>query len=139
MNSLQAAMKDKSASTWRERKTMYKVGSPMKGCHHCGDVQVEESGKKRYLSGFQIFRSYRPWDTKWTYCCWECGAKDAACWEGAWDLGREPILGSRDAVKAVRLERRRDREKEIVPREKLDRIAQLRAIVKELKKETYAR
>ena len=39
MNKLQAAMKDKSASSWRERKVMYKVGSYFKGCDNCEEVK----------------------------------------------------------------------------------------------------
>ena len=65
MNKLQAAMKDKSASSWRERKVMYKVGSYFKGCSNCGEteeVEVGSSGRMvlRYLTGLQVFRSYSP-------------------------------------------------------------------------------
>ena len=137
MNALQAAMKDKSAKTWRERTVMYKVGSPMKGCKHCGDVVVdEETGKRRYTSGFQVFRAYKPWITHWTWMCAECGAKDLACWETdalglvEAELGKEPIVGCRDAVKARKYDLRRNATKlqeKPEPREpaKVARIKQL--------------
>ena len=84
---------------------MYKVGSPMKGCAHCGDVVVDEdTGRARYVSGFQVFRAYKPWNTGWTWMCAECGAKDLRCWAPDQDgmveamLGKEPIVGTREAV-----------------------------------------
>jgi hypothetical protein len=104
MTKLQAAMKDRSAQGWRERKIMYKVGSPMKGCLHCGDVEEDESGRSRYLSGFQVFRAYKPWETKWTWKCMECNSTDLACWANdslglvEAELGKEPVVGARDAV-----------------------------------------
>jgi hypothetical protein len=114
MNKLQASMRDKSAKTWRERTVMYKVGSPMKGCNHCGDVEVSESGRLRYTSGFQVFRAYRPWETGWTWKCQFCGAIDLQCWApdalglNERELGKEPILGARDVVKAKKDALRRD-------------------------------
>lgn len=115
MTKLQAAMKDKSAKSWKERIVMYKVGSPMKGCKHCGDIQEdEETGKKRYLSGFQVFRAYRPWETKWTFKCWECGSTDLNCWENdalglvAAEIGKEPIVGARDAVRERKYDLRKN-------------------------------
>ena len=103
MNKLQAAMKDKSASSWRERKVMYKVGSYFKGCNHCGEteeVEVGNSGRTvlRYLSGLQVFRAYQPKASGFTYYCWECSAKDLQCWSGALDIGVDAIVGSRDSV-----------------------------------------
>ncbi len=134
MNLLQAAMRDKSAKTWRERKTMYKVGSPMKGCHYCGDVEEDEvTGRRCYTSGFQVFRAYRPWETKWTWKCWECGATDLACWENdglglvEQELGKEPLLGNRDAVAEKKVLLRRAAMKLAAPRdpEKVARIKEL--------------
>lgn len=122
MNKLQAAMKDKSASSWRERKVMYKVGSYFKGCSNCGEteeVEVGSSGRMvlRYLTGLQVFRSYQPSAVKWTYWCYECGAKDEKCWENAIDIGQDAIVGSRDSVRARKAEMRRDAVKnDVVPK-----------------------
>ena len=103
MNKLQAALKDKSAATWRERKTMYRVGSFFKGCDHCGEteeVEVGNSGRTVlcYLSGYQVFRAYQPKASGFTYYCYECSAKDLQCWSGALDIGMDAIVGSRDSV-----------------------------------------
>lgn len=112
MTKLQAAMKDNSAKRWVENKVMYRVGSCFKGCAHCGDVEVEidDNGKekKRWLTGMQVFRSYHPKQVGWTYMCWDCTAKDEKCWEGAKDIGMEPILGTRSAVRSIKAARRRD-------------------------------
>ena len=106
MTKLQASLKDKSASTWRERKVMYRVGSYFKACRNCGQTTPVEtaSGKEvlRYLSGYAVYRAYQPSATGWTYRCDECFAKDLACWEDAIDIGRDAICGSRDAVRAVK-------------------------------------
>ena len=103
MNKLQAATRDRSAATWRERKVMYKVGSYFKGCGNCGEteeVEVGNSGRMvlRYLSGLQVFRAYQPNASGFTYWCWDCGAKDLKCWPGALDIGADAIVGSRDSV-----------------------------------------
>lgn len=141
MNKLQASIRDRAAATWRERKVMYKVGSPMKGCKFCGDVEEdEESGKRRYLSGFNVFRAYKPWETGWTWKCWECGSKDLACWETdaagmvEYELGREPIAGNRDVVRETKYRIRKSLmaqqdKPDVQPRSqaKVDRIAQLEA------------
>ena len=113
MNKLQAALKDKSAATWRERKTMYRVGSFFKGCDHCGEteeVEIGNSGRTvlRYLSGLQVFRAYQPSASGFTYWCWDCGAKDLKCWDGALDIGQDAIVGSRDSVRARKAKMRRD-------------------------------
>jgi hypothetical protein len=110
MNKLQAAMKDKSAKRWRESKTMYKVGSYFKGCRHCGETEEVErpSGRmvERWLTGHEVFRSYDPKSAGWTWWCWQCGAKDAACWDqseaAAAELGKPPIMGTRDAKAAAK-------------------------------------
>ena len=103
MNKLQAAMKDKSASTWRERKTMYKVGSCFKGCSNCGDVAEDESGRKRFVSGYEVFRAYLPKQTGFTWLCMSCGAKDLACWVDTYgELGKEPRVGCRSALAEIR-------------------------------------
>ena len=121
MKKLQAAMRDRSAATWRERKVMYRVGSYFKGCAHCGDTEEVEtaSGRTvlRYLTGHQVFRSYQPSAMKWTYWCYECGAKDEKCWENAVDIGRDAIVGSREAVRNRKAEMRRDAVKnDVVPK-----------------------
>lgn len=101
MTKLQAALKDKSAKAWNETKQYYRIGSHFKGCLNCGiKEEDEDTGSVRYLSGFQVFRSYKPWWIGWTYKCMECNATDLKCWEGASDIGKEPIVGCRDAVKA---------------------------------------
>ena len=122
MNKLQAALKDKSAATWRERKTMYRVGSFFKGCDHCGEteeVEIGNSGRTvlRYLSGYQVFRAYQPKASGFTYYCYECSAKDLTCWPNALDIGMDAIVGSRDSVRARKAEMRRDAVKnDVVPK-----------------------
>lgn len=139
MNFLQAAMKDKSAKTWRERTTMYKVGSPMKGCHHCGDIEETESGRRRYTSGFQVFRAYKPWAAGWTWKCMECGATDLACWEAdalgmtEYMLGKEPIVGTRDAVAGKRYAIRKELEGKVEKPER--RVPERVSRIKELEDE----
>jgi hypothetical protein len=142
MNKLQASMRDRSAKTWKERITMYKVGSPMKGCHNCGDVEYdEESGRRRYLSGFQVFRSYKPWETKWTWSCQECGAKDLACWEPDQDgmvehmLGKEPIVGARGAVASRKYSLRKSLMADKPKEKKEPRVPEQVARIEELKME----
>ena len=89
----QADMKDSNHSRrWRESKIYYKIGSYFKGCQNCGEKEIIKLGERsvvRYLSGYQVMRSYKPWVVGWTYWCYECGAKDAKCWK-AEDYGLEP-------------------------------------------------
>ena len=107
MNKLAAAIKDKSAKTWTERKMWYKVGSCFKACLNCGDYEEGEDGRGRWTSGYEVFRSYRPWQTKWTWSCFSCGAKDLACWVDTYgELGKEPRVGCRSALAEIRKERR---------------------------------
>jgi hypothetical protein len=114
MTKLQAAMKDKSAKTWPERKQMYKVGSPMKGCLHCGNTEEDENGRVRYTSGFQVFRSYMPQWTKWTWKCWECGSTDLSCWAAddlglvEAQLGKEPVIKPKDQMAKYRYALRKE-------------------------------
>ena len=112
MNKLQAAGKDRSAASWRERKVMYKVGSYFRGCRNCGDTEWVElpSGKEveRWLTGTDVFQAYKPSWSGFTYCCWSCGAKDLRCWDIATDIGLDALVGTRDAVRAVRADRRRE-------------------------------
>ena len=104
MNKLQAAMKDRSALTWRERKVMFRVGSVFRGCRFCGITYWVElpSGKEveRWSTGLDVFRAYQPKASGFTYYCWSCSAKDLVCWPGALDIGMDAIVGCRDAVKA---------------------------------------
>jgi hypothetical protein len=82
------------------RKVAYKVGSPMKGCYNCGDYDLITVGRrtvKQYTSGFDVWRSYCPSQTEWTYYCYECSAKDYKAWENAKDVGEEPIRGTAEA------------------------------------------
>jgi hypothetical protein len=76
VNKLAASMKDRSAKSWSERRMYYKVGSCFKGCQNCGEVAEDESGRLRFVSGYEVFRAYRPWQTGFTWLCMECGAKD---------------------------------------------------------------
>ena len=113
MNKLQAATHDRSAATWRERKVMYKVGSYFKGCSNCGETEEVEVGNLgrtvlRYLSGLQVFRAYQPSASGFTYWCWDCGAKDLKCWDGALDIGMDAIVGSRDSVRARKMVLRKE-------------------------------
>lgn len=114
MKKLQAAMRDKAAKRWHEARVMYKVGSPMKGCRNCGEEEEVEDGKWQFTSGFQVFRAYKPWWTKWTWKCWECGATDLACWAPdelgliEAELGKEPLLGNREGVRKKKYQLRRE-------------------------------
>lgn len=111
MKRLQAAMRDASAKRARENRHCYRVGSVFKGCHNCGDYTFENVGGrevKRYTSGFNVFRSYAPCNTKWTYACAECGAKDLRAWEDANDIGTFAIRGTRDAVREQKYRLRKE-------------------------------
>ena len=141
MTKLQAAMKDNSAKGWVERRVMYKVGSCFKGCAHCGDVEVEvlDNGRerKRWKTGMSVYRSYHPKQVGWTYICWDCTAKDEKCWEGAKDIGMDPILGTRSAIANIKAARRREEvgnERAMVRRHptRADEIADLERQVEEL-------
>jgi len=107
MNKLAASMKDRSAKSWSERRMYYKIGSCFAGCRNCGDVVEDEFGRKRFVSGYEVFRAYRPWQTGFTWICMSCGAKDLACWSDTHgELGKEPRVGCRSALAEIRKERR---------------------------------
>ena len=107
MNKLAASMKDRSAKSWSERRMYYKVGSCFKGCQNCGEVAEDESGRLRFVSGYEVFRADRPWQTGFTWLCMECGAKDLACWiDTRGQLGKEPRVGCRSALAEIRKEER---------------------------------
>lgn len=91
MTELQAAMKDVSAKRWEMDRVAFKVGSPMKGCKHCGETTVRNA-KVVFLNGYNVYRSYKPLVEGWTYKCMECFATDDDCWHNAQGLGTEPIL-----------------------------------------------
>lgn len=138
MTPLQAAMKDKSSKKWSEKKVMYKVGSCFKACSHCADAKylIDENGREimRYLTGMQVFRSYHPSQVGWTYWCWDCGAKDLQCWEGAVDIGMDPILGNADSVSRGRMARRKEfarNNQEIIP-SRVEKISQMESELKRL-------
>jgi hypothetical protein len=112
MNKLQAALRDRAAQSWREKKLYYRVGSYFKACCNCGEqIEVEsDSGKVqvRYLSGYDVFRAYQPSDVGFTYWCYTCGAKDAKCWDGAIDIGAPAIRGSHESMHRVKAQMRKD-------------------------------
>jgi hypothetical protein len=107
-------MKDKSSKSWPERKTCYKVGSPMKGCNNCGEVEENDRGRLVYTSGFQVFRSYKPQWTNWTWKCWECGATDLQCWAEdsagmvVAQMGKEPVIKPRSEMVVYKQKLRRE-------------------------------
>jgi len=80
MNRLQASMRDRASNNAREKRYFYKVGGPFKACRNCGTTTVDESGRVRYTSGFQVFRAYDPSWLGYTWHCYTCGAMDLACW-----------------------------------------------------------
>lgn len=84
-----------------QQKTVFKVGSPMRGCHQCGETKEVEtkSGRTRkvFTSGFNVFRAYKPLAIGWTFWCHDCGAKDAVCWPNA-QYGTEPVLQPKDDI-----------------------------------------
>ena len=139
MKKLQAAMRDRAAASWREKKLYYKVGSVFKGCAHCGDYEEEETDsgctKRRYTSGHMVYRSFSPSQLGWTYWCWECGAKDQAAWENAIDVGRDAITGDRDAVRRGRYALRKQvvkMEVKVVAPSRAQEIARLEAEIAKL-------
>lgn len=95
MTKLQAAMKDASAKKAKENSEYFRVGSVFKSCLNCTQY---DKYTERAISGFNVFRSYKPKNKGWTYSCFDCGAKDAACWENAWDLGQEPRILPRSDI-----------------------------------------
>jgi hypothetical protein len=139
MTNLQASTKDRSAATWAERKVMYKVGSYFKGCAHCGDTEEVETKSGgvalRFLTGHSVFRSYQPSAVKWTYWCWDCGAKDLQCWSDALDIGLDAIVGSRDSVKRRKMTLRKEAVKfttKVETPSRVDEIVKLEAQIAEL-------
>jgi len=110
---LQAAMRDKAAKRWRERKVMYKIGSYFQGCANCGEttkVEVGNSGRMvlRYLSGYQVYRAYQPKASGFTYYCYECSAKDLKCWPNALDIGMDAVVGARGSIKEIKMTLRKE-------------------------------
>ena len=104
MTKLQASMKESSMrrQSVALSRVAYKIGSYFKACENCSQKEEIEldSGKVvvRYLSGYQVFRAYSPKSAGFSYWCYECGAKDLKCWDGALDIGMDAIVGSRDSV-----------------------------------------
>lgn len=87
------------------KKIAYKIGSALKGCHSCGEWEMRQYGRrslKYYFSGHDVWRSYCPSQTGWTYYCYTCSAKDHKAWENAKDVGEEALRGSREALAALR-------------------------------------
>ena len=82
-------------------RVAYKVGSYFKGCGQCGDTEMVPWGSrmvKRYLNGYDVYRSYAPSVTGWTYWCMTCGARDLGAWGNAKDIGEFAIRGTREAI-----------------------------------------
>lgn len=104
MTRLQASVKESSMrrQSVALAKIAYKVGSYFKACENCSQKEEIEldSGRivTRYLSGYAVYRAYNPKAVGFTYWCYECGAKDGKCWDGATDIGENAIVGARDAV-----------------------------------------
>lgn len=106
MNKLDASVKDASARRASVSiKHYFKVGSCFKGCRHCGTTEMRVSAKGRakevWLDGFNVFRSYDPKFTGWTWWCYDCAAKDFDCWDctdyALTELGQPPVQGVRSA------------------------------------------
>lgn len=123
MTKLQASMKESSMrrQSVALSRVAYKIGSYFKACENCSQKEEIEldSGKVVvcYLSGYQVFRAYSPKSAGFSYWCYECGAKDLKCWDGALDIGMDAIVGSRDSVRARKAEMRRDAVKnDVVPK-----------------------
>ena len=95
MTKLQAAMKDAAAKRAKDARRYFRVGSVFKSCLNCTQYDAHT---ERAISGFNVFRAYYPKTQGWTYSCADCGAKDAACWENAWDLGQEPRILPRSDI-----------------------------------------
>lgn len=95
MTKLQAAMKDSAAKRAKENSQYFRVGSVFKSCLNCTQY---DKYTERAITGFNVFRAYKPKNKGWTYACFDCGAKDAACWENAWDLGLEPRILPRSDI-----------------------------------------
>ena len=101
MKRMQASMRDRAASKWRESKLYYRVGSPMKGCDHCGEIGYSKKGKEIFISGYNVFRSYKPWAIGWTWKCMDCNSVDLNAWAddvtgiNSSQLGKEPQRGMR--------------------------------------------
>lgn len=132
MKRLTAALKDSAWRGYRLKRIAYKVGSMFKGCHCCGDYDQEDGGRKRYTTGYLVYRSYVPKQVGWTYWCYECGAKDQQAWEDAKDIGMEAIRGSAEAVKAAKKYRLGQREAEVRALDPLQRIAEIEERIRKL-------
>ena len=109
MTKLQAALKESSSrqQSLALAKVGYRCGSFFKGCAFCGDTEMVETPSgcevKRYTSGYNVYRAYEPSSARFTWWCYDCGAKDLQCWEPddagmvKAELGKPPVQGSRDA------------------------------------------
>jgi len=85
------------------KKISYRCGSYMKGCRNCGETKwirtKKGKRKRRYKSGYAVFRSYAPSQTGWTFWCYECGAKDERCWGNCRDeLGHAAVIRPKSAL-----------------------------------------
>lgn len=79
------------------KKISYRCGSHMKGCRNCGETKriPSKKGRRRtvYKSGYAVFRAYAPYETGWTFWCYECGARDEQCWANCKpELGRAALI-----------------------------------------------
>lgn len=102
MTKLQAAMRDAAAKSARDSRSFFRVGSVFKSCLNC--TQVDKHAE-RAISGFNVFRSYKPKEKGWTYKCFDCLATDSRCWDNAWDIGQEPRILPRSDISPYQGER----------------------------------
>jgi hypothetical protein len=118
MTQLEAAMKD---AAWRrnakEKRNMRKIGSCFKGCNRCGEWEmrerhvrsecgsyIETKEYKHWYTGTQVYESYTPQATGWTFWCWDCGAKDDVCWGKGEPEPKQTSLRDKD-LRIMELER----------------------------------
>ena len=85
------------------KRISYQCGSYMKGCRNCGDKKRirTKSGRRKtvYQSGYAVFRAYSPNETRWTFWCYECGARDQQCWANCkGELGRPAVIRPRSQI-----------------------------------------
>jgi len=115
------------------RKIAKLVGSSWKGCDSCGVWEMRHYGKrsrKYYFTGRDVWRSYSPAQTEWTYYCYECSATDLDVRNNADDVGEEYRAGPSELMAEIRRKRAADSRPAPRPKTKplseedLDRLAE---------------